>query len=461
MGLALAILAGLLIWTGFAPLQFPLGPVAGLAILYKVLLNKKLSSRFLYSWSAGFALFAPLLHWSSSYVGWVPWIALTTLQTALFSLLALVPLKGRSGGALLFAASLTLIELVRMKFPFGGFGWGRVGHTQVDLLYPFYPIVGIAGITFLVAFLACLLAESKKRFVLVIPFLFLATFLPSAISNGETRITAVQGGVDALGFDYNERALGVLKRHVATTLQSSSAPDLWIWPENASDIDPLADESAKDLIAQVVDAKDTHLLVGAVLRGDDGPRNVSILYDSDGEIASLYTKQDLAPFGEYMPLRSIAEWVSPEAKRVRDFQAGSEWVMHEHSGSKFLAVICFEILDDDFLNEGARKANFLVAQTNNATFGTSPQAMQQLQIIRARAAQLQREFAVVSTTGFTAHVDANGKIVAKLEQFQPGALDMVLKRYEERTLANRINSWFWVGIFFLALLTSRRSVFTR
>jgi len=135
--------------------------------------------------------------------------------------------------------------------------------------------------------------------------------------------------------------------------------------------------------------------------------------------------------------------------------------MHEHSGSKFLAVICFEILDDDFLNEGARKANFLVAQTNNATFGTSPQAMQQLQIIRARAAQLQREVAVVSTTGFTAHVDANGKIVAKLEQFQPGALDMVLKRYEGRTLANRLNSWFWAGIFFLALLTSRRSVFTR
>jgi apolipoprotein N-acyltransferase len=162
-----------------------------------------------------------------------------------------------------------------------------------------------------------------------------------------------------------------------------------------------------------------------------------------------------------MPLRSIAEWVSPEAKRVRDFQAGSEWVLHEIAGSKFLAVICFEVLDDDFINEGAREANFLVAQTNNATFGTSPQAMQQLQIIRARAAQLQREFAVVSTTGFTAHVDAKGKIVEKLEQFQPGTLDMVVKDHEERTLANRLNSWFWVAVFFLALFRSRRSVFSR
>jgi apolipoprotein N-acyltransferase len=87
--------------------------------------------------------------------------------------------------------------------------------------------------------------------------------------------------------------------------------------------------------------------------------------------------------------------------------------------------------------------------------------MQQLQIIRARAAQLQREFAVVSTTGFTAHVDAKGKIVEKLEQFQPGTLDMVVKDHEERTLANRLNSWFWVAVFFLALFRSRRSVFSR
>jgi apolipoprotein N-acyltransferase len=394
-------------------------------------------------------------------VGWVPWIALATLQTLLFSLLALVPIKSGAGGALLFSAAFTLIELARMKFPFGGFGWGRVGHTQIDLLYPIYPIVGIAGVTFFVAFMSGLISQSKKRVILAIPFLFIASFLDSPTSSGEIRTTAVQGGVDALGFDYNERALGVLKRHVEATLNSSSSPDLWIWPENASDIDPLTDKRAKDLVAKVIDAKQANLLVGAVLRGDDGPRNVSILYDLDGNVASLYTKQDLAPFGEYMPLRSIAEWVSPEAKRVRDFQAGSEWVLHEIAGGKFLAVICFEVLDDDFINEGARQVDFLVAQTNNATFGTSPQAMQQLQIIRARAAQLQREFAVVSTTGFTAHVDAKGKIVEKFEQFQPGTLDMVIKSHQERTLANRLNSWFWVAVFFLALFISRRSVFSR
>ena len=128
----------------------------------------------------------------------------------------------------------------------------------------------------------------------------------------------------------------------------------------------------------------------------------------------MYTKQDLAPFGEYMPLRSIAELVTPEAKRVRDFQAGNKWVLHEIAGEKFASVICFEVLDDDFIANGAKEANFLVAQTNNATFGTSPQALQQLQIVRARAAQFHRDFAVVSTTGFTAHIDAEGNIAEEI-----------------------------------------------
>ncbi len=70
-----------------------------------------------------------------------------------------------------------------------------------------------------------------------------------------------------------------------------------------------------------------------------------------------------------MPIRKVAEFIAPEAKRVRDFQAGSEWVDHEVAGRKFESIICFEILDDDFIKEGLANVEFVVAQTNNATFG--------------------------------------------------------------------------------------------
>jgi apolipoprotein N-acyltransferase len=202
-------------------------------------------------------------------------------------------------------------------------------------------------------------------------------------------------------------------------------------------------------------------LVGAVLRDTLGPKNVSILYNERNEIKSTYVKQDLAPFGEFIPIRQVAEFIAPEAKRVRDFQAGSEWVDHEVAGRKFRSIICFEILDDDFIREGLTNIQFVVAQTNNATFGRSPQARQQLQIIRARAAEFQRDFAVVSTTGFTAHVNSKGEIVKSLEQFKPGSLVMNLETRQETSFASKLGSWVWVGLFLVALAIRRRSVFSR
>ena len=461
MGLVLAILAGVLMWAGFPPLEIPIAPFFSLAILFFLLSSKTLLQRALYSYIAAFSFFAPLLHWSGSYVGWMPWIALTLLQTTLFSIVSLIRFERDAKGAALFAATFTLIELVRMKFPFGGFGWGRVGHTQVDLLAPLYPFLGLAGITFLVVFIPSLLIAVKRKALLSLAILPLIFFLPEPSSSGSIKVAAIQGGVDKLGFDYNERALGVLNRHVERTLTSNSYSELIIWPENASDIDPILDTRAKDAIVEVLEKKKTSLLVGAVLRGKDGPENVSILYNPDGEISSLYSKQDLAPFGEYMPLRTIAEKVAPEAKRVRDFNSGESWITHQVANQKFISVICFEILDDDFIRSGAKDAVFLVAQTNNATFGRSAQAAQQLQIIRSRAAELNRDFAVVSTTGFTAHVDANGSIEKQLVQFEPGELAMNIATYQSQSLASRSRSWLWLGLFVALLLLSGRSVFSR
>ena len=462
MGVAISSLSGVLLWSGFGPLEFSLGPYIGMALLFRALLDRPIRIRLINSLVAGSSFFLPLLHWSSSYVGWIPWVSLAILQTLIFALIGLVPLRRNFSSVALFAASFTLIELIRMKYPFGGFGWGRVGHTQVELLSGLYSLVGIAGISFIVALIAALISLIRTRFAALLPLPILVSVLtPGIASTDSLRIIAVQGGVDELGFDYNSRALSVLKRHADTTRLISDSPHLVIWPENASDIDPIASVEAARLISETLEVIKTPLLVGAVLRDDLGPKNVSILYDKDSKISSMYVKQDLAPFGEYMPIRSIAEFIAPEAKRVRDFQPGDRWVAHEIGGKKFQAVICFEVLDDDFLRAGLNDSQFAVAQTNNATFGRSPQAKQQLQIIRARAAEFQRDFAVVSTTGFTAHVNARGEIVDSLDQFDPGLLEMEVATRSGETIASRLGSWVWVGIFVLALIVSRRSVFAR
>jgi apolipoprotein N-acyltransferase len=462
VGIALAILSGFFLWTGFAPLEFPLGPYIGGALLYRSMIDRELRDRFIASTLAGLTFFLPLLHWSGSYVGWRPWVSLALLQTALFSALALFTWRRTTSSVLLFATYFTVIEIARMKWPFGGFGWGRVGHTQIEYLSGLYSIIGVAGITFVVVLLSALFTYVRIRAVVVLPIPFLLSLFSSLPPSTDViNVVAVQGGVDELGLDFNKRALSVLKRHADATTYVPTNADLIVWPENASDIDPLINSVAAQIIETTITKTSAPLLVGAVLRDDQGPKNVSILYDDRSEIKSIYVKQDLAPFGEYMPIRKVAEFIAPEAKRVRDFQAGSEWVDHEVAGRKFQSIICFEILDDDFIQEGLAKVEFVVAQTNNATFGRSPQARQQLQIIRARAAEFQRDFAVVSTTGFTAHVNSKGEILKSLEQFKPGSLKMNLETRQETSLASKLGSWVWVGLFIVALAIRRHSIFSR
>jgi len=458
---ARAIASGLLLFAAFPP--FTLWPAAllGAALLFFLLADEKLSRRFLLALLAGGAFFAPLLHWSSIYVGSLPWLILALGECLIFSLIALAPIKRSIYGAIVFASSFTLIELLRMKAPFGGFGWGRIGFTQVDSLQMFYPIIGVVGVSFIALSLSALVVVRPKYAFLLIPILALSFFdVNLNTPSGKTlKIVAVQGSVPLLGLEFNQRALAVLNNHIDATPKQSNA-DLIIWPENASDVDPITNLKARQGIADLIKEIEKPLLIGAVEQRSSGPLNSSLFYGADGELLSRYVKQDLAPFGEYIPLRSISEIISPLARQVRDFIPGDNWVKHKVNNMEFQSLICFEVLDDDHIQSGAVNAEFFVAQTNNATFGDSYQAAQQLQITRARAAELSRQFAVVSTTGYTAHIDQNGKVLTAAEQFKPVALEMEIEAFKDRATTVR-GSLFWTGIlsvlYLLCVFGQRRS----
>lgn len=457
--LSLAAFSGLTLWTGFAPLEIWVFPIIGVATLFIALSDTVLKIRLTTAFVAGIFFFSPLLHWSSVYVGAIPWIILSSGQALLFAAIGLMNVNKNLTGAAKFAAVFTLQELLRMKFPFGGFGWGRLGFTQLDSINVIYPIIGITGVSFAAAFLGSLTSLSRRNAIFGITFIgisFLTNLTTSQASkSAETfELTAVQGGVGELGLDYNSRALDILKRHVAASSGTAST-SLVLWPENAVDVDPSFNPIAKKILANFLGNQQGFLMTGVVENSFQGPKNSSIVYNNEGEEYSRYVKQDLAPFGEYMPLRWIAERISPYAKQVNDFVAGNQWSPVSISGWKFQSFICFEILDDDLVKQGAQDMDFLIAQTNNATFGESSQSHQQLQITRARAAELGKEFAVVSTTGITAHLAKNGQVIEALPQFEPGALKMAMERSTGETPASYLSTSIWLFFCVLIVLVSR------
>ena len=452
------LLAGFLLSASFPPINlWFLAPIS-LAIFYNQLVNSELKLRLQTSLIYAIFFFAPLLHWSSIFVGALPWLILALGESLFFLLFATVNWQKRSTDYARFAALWALVELAREKFPFGGFGWGRVGFSQIQSPLSFYlPIIGVTGLSFLTLIFALHFANEKFRkqtFIALVVTVAIGYGAEKIIDNhilqdvktNTLRVTLIQGGVPQANLDFNSIPMAVFDKHYGTTLKylesedfATTPADLIIWPENASDLDPFRTKSIADKIANLKKEGGVDLLIGAVLDGKSGPENAAIHYRSNGEIVK-YVKRDLAPFGEYIPLRTLAEKISPLARNVVDFQPGKVRQIFRVKTGQFTPLICFELLDDQVFTESASESNFLVSMTNNATFGKSSEAAQQFLIARVRAYEMRKVAAVVSTTGFTGFINSKGGVALQAEQFQSTALSKEITLHNYRTPISRHRS---------------------
>ena len=100
-----------------------------------------------------------------------------------------------------------------------------------------------------------------------------------------------------------------------------AAPDLVIWPENATDQDPFQNPGIYAELASAVAAVGRPVLVGEVL--NDPLRNVGQLWVPGRGPTTAYVKRQLVPFGEYIPFRGfISSFSSLPALQPIDFTPG-------------------------------------------------------------------------------------------------------------------------------------------
>jgi apolipoprotein N-acyltransferase len=434
---------GLISSGGFAPIDrwwlFP----TGLALFILHTINQKFGVRLTNSLLFGLGFFAPMLHWSSSFVGALPWLLLTIL-CALFYLPLGALLKSSRWLWLTFPALFVAIEFFRNRFPFGGFAWGRAGYLGVDSPYSeLIPYIGVAGGSFLFSLAAVALYRIISGFrIYWIPIFIVLAFIPNyqLPSTGSITITSIQGNVPRLGYEISTQVRKVFENHANKTLDASSAsasspPDLYIWPEDGADIDPL--KGGREEISQLVARVNAPIIFGSVGRDNlDRPVNLSILWRQGG-IASIYQKQHLAPFGEYIPLRRLAASLSPLVDQVTDFHPGSGWKYHFVDKAIIAPLICFEVADDHLIRQAVPVSNIFIAQTNNATYGRSAQSAQQLQITRSRALEYHRSIASISTVGISAMVDSHGRIPTEVPPYTSAWMTAELELYEGATPAHR------------------------
>jgi apolipoprotein N-acyltransferase len=430
-------LAAFLASASFAPIGIWFLGVLGYSLLLRKLSksNKQLWRAFAF----GLIYNAIVLYWSGKYVGALPWLLLSFLQ-ALFYIPVGVLAK-RWGSIWLTIGALLLMEELRSVLPFGGFGWTRIAFSQVEspgvALLPYGGVFALSALTLIFAALI-----SRIRFGNLVKIslilIFLALIPANPQGSGSVKLLAIQGNTPSVGLDFNSRAQAVFNLHRdATYKYATENYDAIIWPENAIDIDPNSHPNVASDIKKLTIEKQAPLIAGVVLKRDGSPANASVLYDPELGAVSTYIKRGLTPFGEYMPLRSIAEFISPFASSVVDFKPGTELVSHKVAGASLGPIICYEIINDGLVGQMSRNSEALIVQTNSATFSGTSESRQQLAITRIRAIEYSRDILSVSTIGISAFISAKGEVTKATPGDIQASLSGDLFLNDHATFANK------------------------
>ena len=451
VALLLSALSGALLSAAFEPVgKWWVAPIAIAVHMFALsLTRRKVLSTFIFASVMNLIV----LHWSSTFVGSVPWLILALGLSVFYLPLALVSRWGMAAYPLIYV----MLEEIRNRFPFGGFGWARIAYTQADAPYSKIAAIGGASALSALALVSSLILfiALKRRFAVITLIPFLLVFIPvNLTSAATTKVLMIQGNVPQMGLDFNSRAKEVFNNHFERTqaeLAKDSNVDFVLWPENSVDVDPFTNVDVK----KALDSVDKPLIIGAIMGKGNRFLNTSILWG--GDLPPIYIKQHLTPFGEYIPLRSLASKISPYTDRVTDFEPGQEQVLFTIKSAVIAPIICFELVDDQLLHEAAVSANILAVQTNSATFGMSAESAQQLSITRVRAIEHGRNIVSVSTTGYSAVINSHGKVLQKSSMGTAETIRAEVELLEGKTPRDAAGDWALVGVLFVLLMVARRA----
>ena len=483
LALPAALVSGLLLAAAFAPAGlWPLAVVSP-ALLVLILWGRSLRGAFAAGLVFGLAFFFPLLAWVIN-LAWFAWVALAIASALIFAVFTVAQrlLLNLRGWPLAAAGWWVAAEAFRDRWPWGGFPWGRLAMSQAGLPTQGWAAIGGPPVlTFVVALTGTTLAwvlltaltgdrtvpgvrAGRRRRTLVAAVAFAATAgascLPAALpldpvpANAKTaEIAAIQGNVPrARSLQAQLDDLAVTQNHVTATAKlaakaaagTAAKPDLVVWPENSTSIDPTLYPPIYQEIASAASAVGVPILVGAVL---EGPlRNAGVLWLPGKGPTDIYVKRRLVPFGEYIPFRGVISKITSLTQlQPDDFVPGHKTVVFSVGQIRLGDVICYEVAFDDLArSEVAAGANVLAMQSNDATFerdGQTGESGQQLAMARIRAVEFDRAVVVASTTGYSAIIAPDGRLITSSGTWQQAELEARVPLLTGSTLAERAGAW--------------------
>ncbi|UDG81309.1 Apolipoprotein N-acyltransferase [Candidatus Profftia lariciata] len=329
-----------------------------------------------------------------------------------------------------------------------GFPWLQFGYSQINgPLKGLIPIFGVETITYLLITISGLLVLSislSKVIPTILAFLLLLSPLPLRKIewfykqyNKPVNVALVQGNIEP-SIKWNTNSLkNTLQIYIDASRPYLGKNKIIIWPESTiidtekhqkkflNMLDRLYRLYHSVLITGIIDertdAYKSHYYNTIIVLGDYIP------YQHDNK--NRYDKYHLVPFGEFIPIKYIFMHLAHFFNIPMSSFSKGQYIQPPLTAQdyKITATICYEIVfGEEVRTNFLSNTNFLLTISNDSWFGDSIGPWQHLQMARMRALELGRPLLCSTNNGITAVIDATGKIIAHIPQFERKVLEATI-----------------------------------
>ena len=228
--------------------------------------------------------------------------------------------------------------------------------------------------------------------------------------------------------------------------QRSAAPPLIIWAENPAPFYFTRDPVFRNAVEGMARRGGAYVVVNTVVpfgAGYSKITNSAVVVDPQGREILQYDKMHLVPFGEYVPAWAFPNMIGKITNEAGNFVAGSSYRVAPTPQGAIGVFICYEDIFPQLVRRFTLAgAQVLVNISNDAWFGDSAAALQELEMARLRAIEDRRYLLRATNDGITAVIDPYGRIEKQIARHQSAVLPANFSYLQGETFYTRHGDLF-------------------
>tara|TARA_A100001011_G_scaffold346795_1_gene383434 strand:- start:32 stop:1378 length:1347 start_codon:yes stop_codon:yes gene_type:complete len=388
----------------------------------------------------------------------------------------LIDLKKNFSSIIIFSTILSLFEYLR-SFIFGGFPWNLIIFSLTDYL-PLIQLLSFVG-TYslnLLFITLCLIPtiiffkypNKIKIFYLIFIFLVMITnfiFGNLIIKNYEkieetnldTLIKVISPKISINRFLEDVNPKEILIDLINTSKPDKEKKTIFIFPEGVLSNIYLQDLKKFNYLFFENFSNNHSIILGINSYKDDKIFNSLVVIDNNTNILSKYDKNNLVPFGEFLPFENFFKKLGFKkiTQGYLSFSSSNTRNLINIKNLNFLPLICYEIIFSGNINKNNNlDYDFILNISEDGWFGESIGPHQHFSHSIFRSIEEGKNIIRSANNGISAHINSKGQVIDKIITTKKGVIEVKsfkqVKKTHFITYGNKI--FFYFLIIYISLI---------